>query len=131
MFEFLLFILSLSQAETTQADLRPEQQAKQQISVQPYATFSRRQKNYLYISTGTNRVSVGNTLSLKLSITTEDQSHRELIKHITYLVRQELHMTISIYLKVIKQEVKENNTKKKRKEEQGLTPDTSTLLSNK
>ncbi|XP_041789834.1 complement C3-like [Chelmon rostratus] len=73
-------------AETTQADLRPEQQAKQQITVHPYVTFNWRKQNYLYISTGTNRVSLGDRLSLKLSITTSDQTLRQSIHHITYLV---------------------------------------------
>ncbi|KAE8300564.1 A.superbus venom factor 1 [Larimichthys crocea] len=72
--------------ETTQADLRPEQQAKQQVTVQPFVTFNQRNKNYLYISTGTNRVSVGDNLSLKLSITVADQADKEHIKQITYLV---------------------------------------------
>lgn len=81
------------QVETTQADLRPEQQAKQQVTVQPFVTFNQRNKNYLYISTGTNRVSVGDNLSLKLSITVADQADKEHIKQITYLVRQEHHIT--------------------------------------
>ncbi|TKS68660.1 Complement C3 [Collichthys lucidus] len=72
--------------ETTQADLRPEQQAKQQVTVQPFVTFNQRNKNYLYISTGTNRASVGDNLSLKLSITVADQADREHIKQVTYLV---------------------------------------------
>uniref|UniRef100_A0A3Q1ASV7 Complement component c3b, tandem duplicate 2 n=2 Tax=Amphiprion ocellaris TaxID=80972 RepID=A0A3Q1ASV7_AMPOC len=73
-------------AESTQAGLRPEQQAKQQITVQPYVTFTSRQRNYLYISTGTNTVSVGDRLSLKLSISLAEQTQREFVKHITYLV---------------------------------------------
>nr|XP_046229928.1 complement C3-like isoform X2 [Scatophagus argus] len=73
-------------AETTQADLRPEQQGKHQTTVQAYNTFNWRQQNYLYISTGTNRVSVGDRLSLGLSISTADQAHRETINYITYLV---------------------------------------------
>ncbi|XP_032419209.1 complement C3-like isoform X2 [Xiphophorus hellerii] len=72
-------------AETAQADLKPEQQAKQQITLHPYTT-RRGQQNYLYISTGTNRVSVGERLLLQFSISLSDQSHREHIKHITYLV---------------------------------------------
>uniref|UniRef100_A0A672FYF9 Complement component c3b, tandem duplicate 2 n=1 Tax=Salarias fasciatus TaxID=181472 RepID=A0A672FYF9_SALFA len=48
-----LCISCVSQAETTQAGLRPEQQARQQMTVQPYAAFDRRQQNYLAISTGT------------------------------------------------------------------------------
>ncbi|XP_068615919.1 complement C3-like, partial [Brachionichthys hirsutus] len=73
-------------AETVQAGLRPEQQAKHQIIVQMHRPYSNLRRNYLYISTGTNRVSVGDTLSLKLTISTTEQSHRVLIKHITYLV---------------------------------------------
>ncbi|GLD63856.1 complement C3-like protein, partial [Lates japonicus] len=73
-------------AETTQAGLRPDQQAKQHITVHPYMTFNQRQRNYLYISTGTNTVSVGDRLSLMLTITVADQTHKDLIKHITYLV---------------------------------------------
>ncbi|XP_032399538.1 complement C3, partial [Etheostoma spectabile] len=73
-------------AETTQADLRPDQQAKKQITVQPYVTFNPRQKNYLHISTVTATVSVEDTLSLKLSIVPADPTHRKYIKHITYLV---------------------------------------------
>ncbi|XP_070847577.1 venom factor-like [Chaetodon trifascialis] len=73
-------------AETVQADLRPEQQAKQQITVQPHLTFNRGKQNYLYISTGTNRVSLRDRLSLKLNIVAADQTTRKFIKHITYLV---------------------------------------------
>uniref|UniRef100_A0A8C9XMR8 Complement component c3b, tandem duplicate 2 n=1 Tax=Sander lucioperca TaxID=283035 RepID=A0A8C9XMR8_SANLU len=73
-------------AETTQADLRPDQQAKQQITVQPYVTFNTRQQNYLHISTGTATVSVEDTLSLKLNIVSANPTLRQYIKHITYLV---------------------------------------------
>ncbi|XP_047221423.1 complement C3-like [Girardinichthys multiradiatus] len=77
--------LSLT-AETAQADLRPDQQAKQQVTVHPYMTFNQGQQNYLYISTGTNTVSVGERLTLQFSASVSDQSHREFIKQITYLV---------------------------------------------
>ncbi|TNN34348.1 Complement C3 [Liparis tanakae] len=73
-------------AETTQADLSPKQQARQQVTVQPYVPFNQHQQNYLYISTATNAVSLGDRLSLKLSIAPSDPTHREFIKHITYLV---------------------------------------------
>ncbi|KAM4595769.1 complement C3-like [Fundulus diaphanus] len=73
-------------AETVQADLRPDQQAKQQFTVHPYTTFSGVQKNYLYISTDTNTASVGERLSLQFSISSSDESHRQFINHITYLV---------------------------------------------
>ncbi|XP_033986006.1 venom factor-like [Trematomus bernacchii] len=71
-------------AETVQAGLRPEQQAKQQITVQPFAAFSSFNQNYLYISTGTNTVSVGDRLSLKMSISVEHPIYRH--THITYMV---------------------------------------------
>ena len=89
------WIFSVSQAETTQADLRPEQQAKQQITVQPYVPFNRRHQNYLYISTRTNKVSVGDRLSMDLKIVTSEPAHRDLVKHITYLVRREHRVAIS------------------------------------
>ncbi|XP_041641340.1 complement C3-like isoform X2 [Cheilinus undulatus] len=73
-------------AETTQAGLRPEQQAKHQSMIPLYRSRSRQQPNYLYISTGTNTVSVGERLSLKLSISTGDDATRALIKQITYMV---------------------------------------------
>ncbi|KAM6940226.1 complement C3-like [Xenentodon cancila] len=73
-------------AVTTQADLRPDQQAKEEITVEPYTTFSLHQQNYLYVSTSTNTVSLGERVSLDFSISTSDPSHKEFIKHITYLV---------------------------------------------
>lgn len=50
--------------------------------------FSSHQQNYLYVSSGTNRVSVGDQLALKLSISTSEPSVRDNIKHITYVVRR-------------------------------------------
>ncbi|KAM7010114.1 complement C3-like [Tautogolabrus adspersus] len=73
-------------AETAQADLRPEQQARHQELILSYVSQNRHQQNYLYISTGTNKVSVGERLSLKLSIVTAKQINKDLIKHVTYLV---------------------------------------------
>ncbi|KAM4611258.1 venom factor-like [Polymixia lowei] len=71
--------------QTTQEGLTPEQQARHQTTVYPYTPFNRRHHNFLYISTGTNMMSVGETLSLGLTISVVD-SHRELITHLTYLV---------------------------------------------
>ncbi|KAJ4944610.1 hypothetical protein JOQ06_013153 [Pogonophryne albipinna] len=73
-------------AETVQAGLRPEQQAKQQITVQPFAAFKSHKQNYLYISTRTSTVSVGDRLSMRMSITVADPTYRQYITHITYLV---------------------------------------------
>ncbi|XP_071384057.1 venom factor-like [Centroberyx affinis] len=68
---------------TTQADLKPEQQAKHQATVYPYSPQNSQYPNYLYISTGTNMVSVGDTLTLKLTFSV---AYRELITDFTYLV---------------------------------------------
>lgn len=83
-----MFLFRLTQAETVRADLRPEQQGKRQITVQPFLPFSRHQQNYLYVSSGTNKVSLGDRLALKLSISTSDPTVREHVKHITYVVRR-------------------------------------------
>lgn len=89
-------ILFAFQAETAQAGLRPDQQATKQITVHPYTPFDQNQKNFLYISTGTNRVSVGETLSLQFSLSLTDQTNREHIKYLTYLVRPEHVLTLTI-----------------------------------
>ncbi|CAJ1052901.1 complement C3-like [Xyrichtys novacula] len=73
-------------AETTQADLKPEQQARHEDTIPPYQSFNRHSPNYLYISTGTNKVSVGERLSLKLSISAANQDIRDHITHVTYLM---------------------------------------------
>ncbi|XP_051940569.1 complement C3-like, partial [Hippocampus zosterae] len=73
-------------AETQQADLRPEQQAKVSTFLFPYLTFSRQTPNYLYISSSTNTASPGDTLAFKLTIDAADQHIRQHIKHLTYLV---------------------------------------------
>uniref|UniRef100_A0A3Q4ICA1 Complement component c3b, tandem duplicate 2 n=1 Tax=Neolamprologus brichardi TaxID=32507 RepID=A0A3Q4ICA1_NEOBR len=71
-------------AETAQDGLRPEQQAKQQFTVQPYNTYDH-EKNYLHVSTGATTVSLGERLSVKLTVSPADESFRGFIKHITYL----------------------------------------------
>uniref|UniRef100_A0A8C7MEZ0 Venom factor n=1 Tax=Oncorhynchus kisutch TaxID=8019 RepID=A0A8C7MEZ0_ONCKI len=73
-------------AETKQTGLQPEQQARQQMTLHPYTPFDRQRQNYLYISTGTTTVSLGQSLGLSLHINTADKAHRELITHLTYLV---------------------------------------------
>lgn len=91
-----MLLFCLTQVETVQANLKPEQQAKQQVTIQPFLPFNGQQQNYLYISSGTNKVSLGDLLSLKLSISTSEPTARENIKHITYVVRQGLHSTCHI-----------------------------------
>uniref|UniRef100_G3N4I6 Anaphylatoxin-like domain-containing protein n=1 Tax=Gasterosteus aculeatus aculeatus TaxID=481459 RepID=G3N4I6_GASAC len=73
-------------AETVQADLRPEQQAKHQVTVRPYAAFDPRQQNYLHISTPTNAASLGDRLPLKLTVAPANPTHRALVTQVTYLV---------------------------------------------
>uniref|UniRef100_A0A8K9UH89 NTR domain-containing protein n=1 Tax=Oncorhynchus mykiss TaxID=8022 RepID=A0A8K9UH89_ONCMY len=73
-------------AETKQTGLQPEQQARQQMTLHPYTPFDQQRQNYLYISTGTTTVSLGQSLGLSLHINTADKAHRELITHLTYLV---------------------------------------------
>uniref|UniRef100_A0A8C2XLN8 Complement component c3b, tandem duplicate 2 n=1 Tax=Cyclopterus lumpus TaxID=8103 RepID=A0A8C2XLN8_CYCLU len=92
-------------AETTQADLRPEQQAKQQVTVQPYVPFNQYQQNYLYISTATNLVSLEDRLSLKLSIAPSDPTHRQFITHITYLVLSKSKIIVAERVNVTGQRV--------------------------
>ncbi|RVE75945.1 hypothetical protein OJAV_G00003930 [Oryzias javanicus] len=72
--------------ETTQADLRPDQQARNQVTLQPYTPFNQHQRNYLHISTGSKTVSVGDRVSLDISVTMSVPENRKLVKHITYLV---------------------------------------------
>ncbi|KAJ8001694.1 hypothetical protein DPEC_G00172110 [Dallia pectoralis] len=73
-------------AETTQTGLKPEQQAKRSMTLQPYRPFDQERPNYLYISTGTTTVSLDQSLGLGIHIKAVDTAHRELITHITYLV---------------------------------------------
>ncbi|XP_012771234.3 complement C3b.1 [Maylandia zebra] len=72
-------------AETAQDGLRPEQQAKQQFTVYSYSTHDH-EKNYLHVSTGTTTVSLGERLSVKLTVSPADESFRGFIKFITYLI---------------------------------------------
>uniref|UniRef100_A0A667WKL1 Complement component c3b, tandem duplicate 1 n=1 Tax=Myripristis murdjan TaxID=586833 RepID=A0A667WKL1_9TELE len=73
-------------AETTGGNLSPEQQARYQSTVQPYMPQSTSEQNYLYISTGTNTVSAGDSLAVTMTIKTGELALREFIKHLTYLV---------------------------------------------
>ncbi|KAF3852809.1 hypothetical protein F7725_006164 [Dissostichus mawsoni] len=70
---------------TTRATVNmPPQQRAQTIT--PFATFRSLKQNYLHISTGTNTVSLGDRLSLKMSITVADPTYRQHITQITYMV---------------------------------------------
>ncbi|CAL8328550.1 unnamed protein product [Merluccius merluccius] len=66
---------------------RTEQQARVEATVLPYLAFSRRHPNFLYISGGSDgQRSAGKTLTLTLTPSPADSTHRQLITHVTYLV---------------------------------------------
>ncbi|KAL1005735.1 hypothetical protein UPYG_G00063310 [Umbra pygmaea] len=92
-------------AETAQAGLKPEQQARVQKNLQPYMPFDQERPNYLYISTGTSTASLGQSLGISLHIKTVDRAHRELITHITYLVLNKGKIIIAKRLEVGGQEL--------------------------
>uniref|UniRef100_A0A3B3DU03 Complement component c3b, tandem duplicate 1 n=1 Tax=Oryzias melastigma TaxID=30732 RepID=A0A3B3DU03_ORYME len=89
--------------ETTQADLRPDQQARNQVTLQPYVPFNQHQQNYLYISTRSKAVSVGARVSLDISFTMSVVENRKLVKHITYLVLSKGKIIIAKRLEVTDQ----------------------------
>ncbi|KAL1005734.1 hypothetical protein UPYG_G00063300 [Umbra pygmaea] len=92
-------------AETAQAGIKPEQQARVQKNLQPYMPFDQERPNYLYISTGTSTASLGQSLGISLHIKTVDRAHRELITHITYLVLNKGKIIIAKRLEVGGQEL--------------------------
>ncbi|KPP57217.1 hypothetical protein Z043_125082, partial [Scleropages formosus] len=73
-------------AETTKHDLKAEHQAKGRLLVHPYVSFSNTAQNYLYISTGTKRVSAGEHINLEFHLKNSIETHKDIIKHLTYLV---------------------------------------------
>ncbi|XP_053711085.1 complement C3-like isoform X2 [Synchiropus splendidus] len=73
-------------AETMDPGLKPEQQAKSSITVEPYFSYDVGKQNYLHISTDTTSVSVGEMMSLKLVVSVGDPTQRHAVKHVTYLV---------------------------------------------
>ncbi|KAI1886650.1 hypothetical protein AGOR_G00197990 [Albula goreensis] len=72
-------------AETKESDLRPEHQAKHQMTVNPYNPFNRAAQNYLHIS-ATDRTSANNMIHFNLHFQNSKTDHKDLIRHITYLV---------------------------------------------
>ncbi|CAL8328539.1 unnamed protein product [Merluccius merluccius] len=66
---------------------RTEQQAREEATVLPYLAFSRRHPNFLYISGGSDgQRTAGKTLTLTLTPSLANSTHRQLITHVTYLV---------------------------------------------
>lgn len=70
--------------------LKEEQQAVQELRVEPYRPFRSNFENYLYISVGRNKVRVGDILNFKVFISTSSPEHRNLVQHLTYTVSVEL-----------------------------------------
>ncbi|XP_036386399.1 complement C3-like [Megalops cyprinoides] len=71
--------------ETKESGLKPENQAKQQMTLQAYIPFNRASQNFLYVS-APDKASAGEVINLKLYFRNDIQMHKDLIKHLTYLV---------------------------------------------
>lgn len=77
--------------ETADPALKPEQQAVQEMHVEPYASFNN-YGNYLHISVVSNRVVVGDTLSVQAHIKCDLPERKRLVEHLTYAVSLSLWM---------------------------------------
>ncbi|KAJ8383729.1 hypothetical protein AAFF_G00215710 [Aldrovandia affinis] len=71
--------------ETKMSDLRPEHQARHQLTLYPYYPFNHASHNYLYIE-APDKASADDIVYFTLHFQTEIQEHKNLIKHFTYLV---------------------------------------------
>ncbi|XP_073699792.1 complement C3-like [Garra rufa] len=71
--------------ETADPSLKPEQQAIQEMRVEPYASFNNN-GNYLHISVGSSRVVVGDTLNIQAHIKCNPPEHKRFVEHLTYAV---------------------------------------------
>ncbi|XP_059399391.1 ophiophagus venom factor-like [Carassius carassius] len=71
--------------ETADPSLKPEQQAIQEMSLEPYASFNH-YMNYLHISVGGSRVVVGDTLNIQAHIKSTSSQQKKLVEHLTYAV---------------------------------------------
>ncbi|XP_051741713.1 complement C3 isoform X2 [Ctenopharyngodon idella] len=72
--------------ETALPGVNAENQAVQEMTLEPYLGFDGYSKNYLHISVGDNQVAVGSSLNIKLTIKTASPEHRKLVKQLTYIV---------------------------------------------
>ncbi|XP_067272244.1 complement component c3b, tandem duplicate 2 [Pseudorasbora parva] len=70
--------------ETVDSLLKPEQQAVEEVRVDPYAPFSS-YRNYLHISVGSNRVVVGDMLNVQAHIKSPPKQ-KKLVEKLTYAV---------------------------------------------
>lgn len=74
------------QVETALPGVNAENQAVQEMTLEPYLGFDGYSKNYLHISVGAKQVAVGSSLNIKLYIKTASPEHRKLVKQLTYVV---------------------------------------------
>nr|UHJ79854.1 putative complement c3.9 [Ctenopharyngodon idella] len=72
--------------ETALPGVNAENQAVQEMTLEPYLGFNGYSKNYLHISVGNKQVAVGSSLNIKLTIKTALPEHRKLVKQLTYVV---------------------------------------------
>ncbi|KAF4097806.1 hypothetical protein G5714_021814 [Onychostoma macrolepis] len=71
--------------ETADPSLKPEQQAVQEMRVQPYVSFND-YRNYLHISVGNSPVVVGGSLTIQAHIRSIPPERRKLVEQLTYAV---------------------------------------------
>lgn len=71
--------------ETADPSLKPEQQAIQEMRLEPYASFND-YRNYLHISVGSSRVVVGDTLNIQAYIKSTSPEQKKLVEQLTYAV---------------------------------------------
>ncbi|ROL49878.1 Venom factor [Anabarilius grahami] len=72
--------------ETALPGVNAENQAVQEMTLEPYLGFDGYSKNYLHISVDAKQVAVGSSLNIKLYIKTASPEHKKLVKQLTYAV---------------------------------------------
>lgn len=77
--------------ETADPSLKPEQQAIQEMHVEPYAAFND-YRNYLHVSMGSSRVVVGDTVNFNAHIKCNPPERKQLVEQLTYAVSLSLGM---------------------------------------
>ncbi|XP_016386615.1 complement C3-like [Sinocyclocheilus rhinocerous] len=80
-----MFSSQILKVETADPSLKPEQQAIQEMRVEPYASFND-YRNYLHISVGSSRVVVGDTLNVQAHIKSNSPERKKLVEQLTYAV---------------------------------------------
>ncbi|XP_016110605.1 complement C3-like [Sinocyclocheilus grahami] len=80
-----MFSSQILKVETADPSLKPEQQAIQEMRVEPYASFND-YRNYLHISVGSSRVVVGDTFNVQAHIKSNSPERKKLVEQLTYAV---------------------------------------------